>query len=348
MSEEGQKKATIERFTSGVQGEKLSRLGDLGQLYPPGYTPPTLLESAKEAQIHEAELVVDACNDVAAWAEHNGSLRGTRMTKEDAASIALYTFDFGESERESNPYRVVNNALFDRSSLRLRRLRAVLWRLLFGLRSLPRFTSRVLYRGIKDRVALDDSHYHEGNKITWHTFASTTTDLKVTKTFLTDPTTGVTSGTLFAIHGDPWGYELSPFSHFPGEKEILIEPEMDFKVVGVLNGPLIVIDLEMLPTPLLLEKFIPSAFAVSPPSKDKSVVSLSTFSQPQSSSSSSSLTGFEAEVTAGVSAVPTIVDRLTSNIASIEIVKSACNAFGKLVKTDRESLIPFLSFARSF
>ena len=53
-------------------------------------------------------------------------------------------------------------------------------------------------------------------------------------------------------------YNIQPFSCFPDEGEILLEPEIDLMVTGVVNAPLIVVDLEMLPDQrLLLESLIP-------------------------------------------------------------------------------------------
>ena len=47
-----------------------------------------------------------------------------------------------------------------------------------------------------------------------------------------------------------WGYDIQPYSLFPDEEEILLEPERQFRVVSVLNTALTVINLEMLNTPL--------------------------------------------------------------------------------------------------
>ena len=170
----------------------------------------------------------------------------------------MYTFDFGSDASDKNPYRLINQNLFSRNSLQLRKIRGLLYKLFYSLRSLPRSTHPVLYRGIKDHVKLDDTHYHKGNKITWHTFSSTTPDMETTQQFLTDPVTGRCEGTLFIIRGTPWGYHIKPFSCFPAESEILLEPEIDLKVAGIIKAPLIVVELEMLPDQkLLLESLIP-------------------------------------------------------------------------------------------
>ena len=61
---------------------------------------------------------------------------------------------------------------------------------------------------------------------------------------------GEETGTLFIIDKG-WGYDIQPYSLFPDEAEILLEPEKRFRVAGVIQGEgLIFINLEMLDTPL--------------------------------------------------------------------------------------------------
>ena len=47
-----------------------------------------------------------------------------------------------------------------------------------------------------------------------------------------------------------WCYDIQPYSLFPGEDEILLEPERQFRVVSVLEAALTIINLKMLDTPL--------------------------------------------------------------------------------------------------
>ena len=77
--------------------------------------------------------------------------------------------------------------------------------------------------------------------------------MKATKTFLAKGAkTGKATGTLFIIE-DGWGYDIQPYSLFPDEAEILLEPERQFKVTSVIQGEgLTFISLRMLDTPLAL------------------------------------------------------------------------------------------------
>ena len=58
--------------------------------------------------------------------------------------------------------------------------------------------------------------------------------MKATKTFLAKGSNiGKATGTPFIIE-DGWGYDIQPYSLFPEEAEILLEPEMQFKVLSVI------------------------------------------------------------------------------------------------------------------
>ena len=100
---------------------------------------------------------------------------------------------------------------------------------------------------------LDEDHYFKDNIITWPALSSTSPDMNTTKKFLAKGSrTGKATGTLFIIE-DGWGYDIQPYSLFPGEAEILLEPERQFKVMSVIQTDAInIISLKMLNTPLAL------------------------------------------------------------------------------------------------
>ena len=100
---------------------------------------------------------------------------------------------------------------------------------------------------------MDEDHYHEGNTITWPALSSTSPDMKATKSFLAKGSkTGKAAGTLFIIE-DGWGYNIQPYSLFPEEAEILLEPERQFNVKSIIEAEgLTFINLKMLDKPLAL------------------------------------------------------------------------------------------------
>ena len=186
------------------------------------------------------------------------------LTVEDITAIFCYTFEwdkerFGEGE---SPYRKLNNSLsVDRSNAALKKTRGFLFLLLQALRKLPRFVpeDHILYRGLRTLVQTEPDPefperkpYAAGNEKTWWAFTSTTTSLEATQEFLGDR-----ESTLFVVSGNPWGYDISVFSDFPEEKEILLEPERKLRVTSVSReGQLITVNAEMLDTPLVLEKVV--------------------------------------------------------------------------------------------
>ena len=186
------------------------------------------------------------------------------LAPEDVAAIFCYTYEwdserFGDAE---SPYRKLNNSLsIDRNNRSLKKTRGFLFLLLQALRKLPHYTpvNGVLYRGIRAHIQTEAdpefpnrNPYAAGNEKVWWTFTSTTDDLEATKRFI-----GENESTLFTVSGKPWGYDISMFSDFPDEKEILLEPERKLKIASVTReGNVISVDAEMVKTPLVLEDLI--------------------------------------------------------------------------------------------
>ena len=131
----------------------------------------------------------------------------------------------------------------------------ILYLVMTALRKLPRVTGITLYRGVRNEVKMDGDHYHEGNTITWPALSSTSPHMKTVKTFTAKGSkTGKATGTLFIIENG-WGYDIQPYSLFPEEAEILLEPERQFKVISIdKNSGIITIKLHMLDTPLALSQ----------------------------------------------------------------------------------------------
>ena len=145
---------------------------------------------------------------------------------------------------------MINRALASRAEGELERASGLVLVVLRSLRKLPRCTGRTLYRGVCGDV--DMASYREGATVVWGGLSSTSPDMGVTKAFLAKGTEdGCARGTLFVIEGG-WGYNIQPYSLFPEEEEILLEPEREFRVQSVIDAKLTVIKLEMLDTPLLL------------------------------------------------------------------------------------------------
>ena len=193
-----------------------------------------------------------------------GRLDAPGLTVDDVAIIFCYTFEWDEEKfgKAKSPYFMLNLSLsVNRSSTTLKKTRGFLFLLLSSLRKLPRFVpeSRILYRGIRALVQTeydwrfpDRKPYAAGNEKTWWAFTSTSTSLEITRRFL-----GAGGGTLVTLGGSSWGYNISVFSDFPEEEEILLEPERTFNISSVAReGQLITVTAEMLDTPLVLSNVV--------------------------------------------------------------------------------------------
>ena len=181
---------------------------------------------------------------------------------DDAAAVAMYTFDFGPKEYDHNPYRIINRELNGRTANGLIRIRDALYLLMKALRKLPIVKGKTLYRGVKCRVDTQDQ-YREGSVITWAAFTSTSPDIKATKYFLTKDEK-ITDCTLFIIENG-WGYDIQPYSLFPDEEEILLEPERRLKVVSIVDSEdILIINLEMVDAPLMLPSVYGHGYKVRP------------------------------------------------------------------------------------
>lgn len=224
-------------------------------LYPVQYKIPTPAEALIEAGIRreDANMAVKQCEKGILVNNRAGPMIA-ELEKEDAIAVALYTFDFGPGMFESNPYRIVNRALMNGGREELLNARGLLYVIMSAVRKLPRSEGRTLYRGMRDAIEIDK--YTEGEVVTWPGFSSTSPDMKATKAFLSEAE--VVTGTLFVIE-DGWGYNIQPYSMFPEEEEILLEPGRRFRVQGIIESDVTVIKLQMLDTPLLLPELFGSS-----------------------------------------------------------------------------------------
>ena len=59
--------------------------------------------------------------------------------------VAMYTYDFGSNDFETNPYRIINR----RNFTEMQRASGLLYLVMRALRKLPRVTGRTLYRGVR-------------------------------------------------------------------------------------------------------------------------------------------------------------------------------------------------------
>jgi hypothetical protein len=163
------------------------------------------------SQIDELDGFIKVAKDECHYPSEHG------LTREESASIYLYTMDWGEKSL----YRVLNAALRvkDRSVL-------VPWHGYLKLfdTALKKLPSRHmnLWRGINLNIS---KNFKEDEALTWWSFNSCSSAVKVVKQFL-----GPVS-TLLMVEAKN-GKDISVYSNFPDEKEVILGLGTRLRVVS--------------------------------------------------------------------------------------------------------------------
>lgn len=253
-----------ERFKSATLNETIMDNIDKAKqiFFSISKKPPTLEEALKAMGYDNAKDITEVFIKKAR--EKMAEFEGYLLTIDEIATIFCYTSEwdpkeFGEIE---SPCKMLNNSLcVDRSNPVLRKTNCFLFLLLQALRKLPRHVpdNHFLYKGVRARVDTESTPklsgmipYAVGNEKIWWGFASTTENMKASQDLI-----GENEGTLFMVGGDVWGYNISAFSDFPEEEEILLEPERRMSITNVSTaGKIVTVSLNMLDTPLVLDDII--------------------------------------------------------------------------------------------
>lgn len=229
-------------------------------VFPDDYEAPSLYDALLDAGLDDEKVsvILKACKRTG---ESANVTHVDGFTPDDATAIAMYTYSFGERDYEDNPYNLINSALLDNDIRALQDVGGVLYHVMNSLRKLPRYSGKTLYRGMRESI--DKRLYTAGNIVVWHEITSTSTEINVVKTSLEtrewedNREYKKARGTLFIIESG-WGYDVQPYSVFPDEEEILLEPEREFKVENVIEAGATIVKLRMLETPLILPEIFGS------------------------------------------------------------------------------------------
>ena len=162
-----------------------------------------------------------------------------------AAALALYTASW---ECESDAfYHQLNRGLRAHDAAATRPFLPMLKLCMLGLRPLPKYRG-VVWRGVRANLRAD---YPTGERVTWWAFASASLEMKT----LEDRRFCGQSGprTLFMISTN-LGFDVSPFSFFPTEAEVLLPPGLSFVVSGHcdMGHGLVVVQLQQVHSPRCL------------------------------------------------------------------------------------------------
>eukprot|EP01124_Arcella_intermedia_P028945 TRINITY_DN6008_c0_g1_i3.p1 TRINITY_DN6008_c0_g1~~TRINITY_DN6008_c0_g1_i3.p1 ORF type:complete len:625 (+),score=171.49 TRINITY_DN6008_c0_g1_i3:24-1877(+) len=145
------------------------------------------------------------------------------LIEDEAKAIALYTHDcFGS--KEDNFYFQLNNSLRKRELNEMKSLEGYLYFLYKALDKLPNYATTI-YRGIPNELKSKiEKEYKLGRPIHWSGFSSGTENIQVAKEFAGE------KGIIFKIKVQN-GKSIEHCSILPKEKEILLSPHIQFKVV---------------------------------------------------------------------------------------------------------------------
>lgn len=264
-----------------LQEEYVSSINAL-DLYPEGYETPTLEKALAKSGIEEekVEPITSVCYKYAENVMKTGTLPNG-VSKDDAASIALYTME--AKSLKQNPYRMINEALTKGGPEAMEPVKDLLYLVMRALRKMPIVKNKLLYRGVRrgrpseyeqnsgapsDAEEDDGSYpsvfnrgleYYEedfvkGEVITWSSITSTSANFSAVNDFLAAKSAfGKPEGYLFIIE-DGWGYNIKSCSMYPREEEIVLEPERRFKINSVsFDDGITIVEMKMLNTPLIFE-----------------------------------------------------------------------------------------------
>jgi len=177
------------------------------------------------------------------------------LSRDELSSLMIYTM--GTSRPEDCLYYVLNKHLRCKDRQVLTRWFLYLKLLLTSLSRLPSNPCRTIYRGIKKDFHDD---YLNKSKIIWWSFTSCTDSLNTLQSDLFLGQTG--QRTLFTIETDS-SIDISKYSFYPDENELLLLPGREFHLQGYLyqSSGLHLIQLKEIPSDrILLEPIVVECF----------------------------------------------------------------------------------------
>lgn len=157
-------------------------------------------------------------------------MKTMKLTEDECAAVCYYTADARKynGPAEKSPYRVLNSVLASRNQGDLEVWKPFLFYLLSALAKLPNYSGTV-YRAIDKPLLSLSKQYKTGSNVVWPSFTSTSKNRDIMSNF-----SGKSEGTWMSIDVVE-GKDISTFSLFPDESEILLLPNSTCHVSGILD-----------------------------------------------------------------------------------------------------------------
>jgi hypothetical protein len=183
-----------------------------------------LKEDATAHGIDPEELAANM--EMASIAADNRVADGdTSMPAHYQAAITLYTAQFYNGE---SLYGVLNKLMRDADRSKIKRVAKYVWLLMHALELCPPYKGHMVFRGFKGLIV----GYVAGKTCCWVQFSSTASSVEVQNEFLGQEG----QRTLFSIELTTGrAREISQYSFYPQEQEVLLPANTMLKVVAVLN-----------------------------------------------------------------------------------------------------------------
>jgi len=147
----------------------------------------------------------------------------------EIAALGFYTWDIRFSfggQQDGNFFYILNRMLCERNFQKMSEWRGYLYYLQMALSKIPD-TACTVYRGISAAgVDVIRSEYVVGRPVHWSSYSSTTPNLHTAKSFANE---NGKKGVILQIEVIN-GKEIQNYSAIPGEREILLSPNMKFFV----------------------------------------------------------------------------------------------------------------------
>ena len=153
------------------------------------------------------------------------------MSPDELAILSLYTIE--SIPKEKSFYFAMNEALRAREREEVKQWKEAIWLVLVAMKKLPRESSALLHRGVKRSATDLGKQCQKGKTFVWSGFSSTTTHVEGLKSFLGQ--TGPRTLWQLQLRQHFNGVNLQKFSLYPDEHEVLLPPQMEFKVISMMD-----------------------------------------------------------------------------------------------------------------
>lgn len=235
--------------------EEKDMLSKLTIELPDSYNPPSVEDCINDYNLPKKAELIKAVNASSESIIKDSAAAG--FNREAVKSLSLYTFDYKppsksfigsviggkdankDTSEESNTARErINDLLKDRNPFTVVKGRGYLVSFLASLRKLQHIEKFAFYFGVKEKLT-NTTKFKYGSLLSCKTFLSCSTNPDSIKEMLNY------TGTLFIIRGDPWAYDIRPFSFYPNEQEYIFEFGSQFKVTKFITGPMNTIEMAL-------------------------------------------------------------------------------------------------------